>query len=598
MAVFYLDVDDEITTAVARLRSSPDYRVALVLPAGSHVATSRINFRLLAREAQNHQRRLAVVTPEAPVRAIAVAAGLPAYGTVGEYEAALADELAASRGGAGRYADEAARSEAGSRDAVSPTPPAPERAADVERGGPPGSPLGAPPGAREPERPPAAEVEGAAESSTTGPPLAGAGAGAGTGQATTRGRSAGALPVVKGEARPTARRGPSRRVLALVVAVLVLAAAAGVGAYYVLPAATITVTPVAQAVGPITLTVTADPSVTSVDTAGGVVPATSVSVPLSAQASFPATGVKVTLTSATGTVVFTSNNTVDAVSIPAGTTVSTSSGIQFETTASVTVPKATISGTTITAGQASAPVKAATAGPGGNVPAGAITVVPTALATLLVPADRPAVDNPDPTSGGKRTETKEVSQQDYAGALKSLTTQLGQQLPAAPASPSTAPAGLTLVKGTASLGSVTADQPASAVVRKPENAFTLAASASAIVLGIDEQQVSSLAQARLEAAVTPGDQLFGDSVKVTVGTPAATSGQVTVPVKASAEEWRPVVAAELLPKVKGRPVSEARSILAPYGVVKIQTWPGWVDTIPSLDARVDLVVTAPQRTTP
>ena len=51
MTIVYLDVDDEITSAAARIRTAEEVDVALVLPAGSRIATSRINFRLLAREA-------------------------------------------------------------------------------------------------------------------------------------------------------------------------------------------------------------------------------------------------------------------------------------------------------------------------------------------------------------------------------------------------------------------------------------------------------------------------------------------------------------------------------------------------------------------
>ena len=49
--ILYVDVDDEITSAAARIRRSEGSRVVLVFPYGSKVATSRINFRLLAREA-------------------------------------------------------------------------------------------------------------------------------------------------------------------------------------------------------------------------------------------------------------------------------------------------------------------------------------------------------------------------------------------------------------------------------------------------------------------------------------------------------------------------------------------------------------------
>ena len=42
MATFYLDIDDEITSAAARIRGTQDLVVVLVLPAGSRIATSRI----------------------------------------------------------------------------------------------------------------------------------------------------------------------------------------------------------------------------------------------------------------------------------------------------------------------------------------------------------------------------------------------------------------------------------------------------------------------------------------------------------------------------------------------------------------------------
>ena len=105
MGVIFLDQDDEITTAITRLRASEDIKVALVLPAGSRLGTSRINFRLLAREAQELPRQASIVTTEAGVRAIAVSAGLPAYASVAEYEAAAEEAAgAAAAAGAGAVA--------------------------------------------------------------------------------------------------------------------------------------------------------------------------------------------------------------------------------------------------------------------------------------------------------------------------------------------------------------------------------------------------------------------------------------------------------------------------------------------------------------
>ena len=88
-AIIYLDVDDEITSAAARLRSADDRRVVLVVPGGSRLATSRINFRLLAREAQTRGRRMWIVAADGATRALAASAGLPVYASVVEYEEAM-----------------------------------------------------------------------------------------------------------------------------------------------------------------------------------------------------------------------------------------------------------------------------------------------------------------------------------------------------------------------------------------------------------------------------------------------------------------------------------------------------------------------------
>src|SRR6186713_598969 len=90
--VIYLDIDDEITSAAARIRSAEPRRVAVVLPYGSRVATSRINFRLLARDAMSHEKRLSIVAGDAATRALAASAGLPVFATVAEYESSLGTE--------------------------------------------------------------------------------------------------------------------------------------------------------------------------------------------------------------------------------------------------------------------------------------------------------------------------------------------------------------------------------------------------------------------------------------------------------------------------------------------------------------------------
>ena len=98
--IVYLDVDDEITSAAQRIRSSTATQVALVVPYGSRIATSRMNFRLLSREAIVSNRRLSIVSGDAASRALAASAGLPVFASVSEYEDAM--EASGGPGGAAR----------------------------------------------------------------------------------------------------------------------------------------------------------------------------------------------------------------------------------------------------------------------------------------------------------------------------------------------------------------------------------------------------------------------------------------------------------------------------------------------------------------
>src|SRR5687767_12255190 len=86
----YLEPDDEITGAIARLRAVTDGEAVIIVPAGSRIATSRINFKLLAREANERRLNVVAVSDEPAVRALAISAGLPAYDSLAGAEQALA----------------------------------------------------------------------------------------------------------------------------------------------------------------------------------------------------------------------------------------------------------------------------------------------------------------------------------------------------------------------------------------------------------------------------------------------------------------------------------------------------------------------------
>ena len=145
--IIYLDIDDEITSAAARIRSTEGSRVAVVLPYGSRVATSRINFRLLARDALTNGKRLSIVAGDGATRALAASAGLPIFATVGEYESSLAEDRSGTEAEAGAVAAAAAsgvasgdaepvadRSDADGPDAVRPDGDGPDAAAVNDEG--------------------------------------------------------------------------------------------------------------------------------------------------------------------------------------------------------------------------------------------------------------------------------------------------------------------------------------------------------------------------------------------------------------------------------------------------------------------------------
>ena len=78
MPTIYFEQDDEITTAISRLRAATGPDAIAVVPPGSRIATSRINFKLLAREAAERHMNIVAVSDEAQVRVLAISAGLPA----------------------------------------------------------------------------------------------------------------------------------------------------------------------------------------------------------------------------------------------------------------------------------------------------------------------------------------------------------------------------------------------------------------------------------------------------------------------------------------------------------------------------------------
>lgn len=558
MATIYVDPEDEITGAIARLRSAPDRQAVMVLPAGSRIATSRINFRLLAREASERGIDLVVVSDHPEARALAISAGVPAYDTVAAADGALAqfraqDVELATRTGRRRGEGALLPSDA-TRIMATPTTDRPAREATA--------PLAL----------------------DSGPDAGAAPAAGGTRTARAAGHDVATAEAARERVMARRRRRPRVLPLLIVAALLLVAAGVGYGAYLLLPTATVTLRPDVTTVGPLDISITADPDVAVPDPAAAVVPAQRLSVTVSVAGTFAASGSRVSQSRASGTVRFRSENTVFEVPIPVGTRVSTADGLQFETTRAVTLPRASFATGPTTV---EAPIRALRGGPRGNVDAGAITRVPNSLSAALV-----TVRNPEPTSGGRRDEVPVVTQEDYDAAVAALTAELPAEVDRALADPAVTPRGLTLFPVSAEVGDPVPEPPADEIVDAEGEQFTLALDAPVSALAVNEALVDELAQEQASARLPPGASVLDVSTERSSG--IVIGSAVAYRVHVSAQAYRPPDRDAIVARLRGVSVSEATAIMAEYGTAELTVWPEFIDRLPDQPARISLIVLPPQ----
>ncbi len=599
-AIIYLDVDDEITSAAARIRTLEDDRIALVLPLGSRLATSRINFRLLAREAEARGKRVEVVTNDASARALAASAGLPTHLSVAAYEAG----------------PEGAGAEGAGPEGGGPAARPPGTADGAEGDGSAGSADGSGGGPRRGHRDAATTHDAAA--APDGPATRGAAGtadwtGAAGGSAPPRPRPGAAIddsptvaiPVLRPPAerrapvpqvgrRPARPRGP---IIAAAVFFVALLAAFGVAGFTLLPSAEIVLVPASGTLGPVELNVTAQTGVTQPDLANLLVPATRFTFDVEAADTFPATGVKVTETAAGGEVTFSSLNTGSSNKIAKGGIVKTELGIEFRTLAEITLPAAEIGIVdgkfVVIPSTGKVQIEAVTSGPSGNVAANTIVVVPKGENP-----QRTTVTNETATSGGAHTETLQVQQADIDAALSSLDGMLVAAFDEQIVKRSQVPEGTTLFPETKSLGASTPSVDPATLVGTDADTFDLGATAQGTVVGVDPGPVATLAEARIRNRVDAGFRLVEGSIQITPGEPVATGSVVTFPVTVAASEIRVVDGPALLARVRGLGLPQARTVLGAYGRVTITVWPDWVTTVPTMEGRASLTVEAPASPSP
>jgi hypothetical protein len=574
--IVYLDVDDEITSAAQRIRSATGTKVALVVPYGSRIATSRMNFRLLSREALVSNKRLSIISGDAGSRSLAASAGLPVFGSVAEYESSLSvpravdpADAAASDATAAVVVPPVTSALAASETLVTPAAES-ETAADAVSGRGRKS--------QRPKRPVSDETTTLPVIAPVAPAVGGA-----AGRAAFEGR-----PEPTNE--PDASLPPllGGRIKAPVVAALGLLAlalvVAGVAGYLFLPSATVAIEPRRDIVGPILITVSADPEATAVDPVNGVVPADRIDVPVEATRTFTTAGTHVEESSARGSVTFTNYDTSSGVSIPTGSLVSTEGGTRFRTQRTVVLQPAGIIPFAPTSGAVQ--VVAVKTGEGGNVPANTIRVVPQGQNPDLL-----KVNNPGETNGGTHTETPEIKPGEVDKALAALQKDLQATFDEAIASGAHAPEGTTLFPETALLGPATPNIDTATLVGKADPTFDLTLTAQGTVIAVDPSPVQSIAESQLASKVKANHRLVAGSVDIDVGEgTVGEDGQVTFQATARATEVAIVDAAAIPGLIKGKTSVEAKAALVEYGDATVTLWPDWVSTVTSMDARLTVTI--------
>jgi hypothetical protein len=378
-------------------------------------------------------------------------------------------------------------------------------------------------------------------------------------------------------------RTPLLALVALVALALVVLA---VGAWLLVPAATIAVTPKREPIS-VNLSVSADPAATSIDPSTATIPAVTVDIPVQVSQTFTTTGVHVEQTTATGSVTFTNYDPTSSNTISSGSIVSTEGGIRFRTLASVTVPKASFTppSTTVPSSR-SVGIEAVRPGTSGNVPANAIRVVPAGESPLFL-----QVSNPQPTSGGSRTETPVVTTTEVAKAVAELQAKVETQFHAAVAAGEGAPEGSTVFPETAVLGASTPAPDPKTLVGQAVSSYDLSLSASGSVIAVDPTPVRQIAEQQLMTKVGADHRLVDGSTQVEVGDgTVGEDGSVSFPAHATADRVLVVDATQLRALVKGKTRAEALAALAPFGSATVSLWPDWVTTVTAIDGRLALTV--------
>ena len=348
--------------------------------------------------------------------------------------------------------------------------------------------------------------------------------------------------------------------------------------FLLLPHATVVV-PLASQPLEVTLELFADPRIGAPDAATGRVPARRVEVTLQRRVEQP-TQVRESIPdrAARGMVSF-QNQSETAVTIPAGTVVSTSTAppIRFRTLNSVRLPPR--AGSTV-----QVLIRAEEPGPEGNVPAFAIDTLDPRLGVAV------AVVNERPTEGGTTREIGIVTAEERARVRDALLAQLRRE--ALDVLETQLQPGENLVADTAQVRVIEEryGQEIGAQSDVIEVELTIRATALAVAMA----QAQELATSVLRDRVPTDYALDDDTLQARVMAVAAEGDGVRLQVTASATAWAEVTKRDVRNAVRGQRADEAIAILEREFELadrpEIRASRLWLGRMPWLPLRIDVIL--------
>ena len=358
--IIYIDVEDDITSIIGKVKDSAEKIVALVPPKRIGVLQSAVNLRLLQRTASQHSKHIVIITGNQALSGLAAAASIPVARNL-QSKPEIA-EIAALEIDDGEDIIDGSQLPVGdhAKQDTDPAVLADKKEADLIKG---------------------VDVDRESSAAT---PVAGA----------KKNR-----PKSKKSKVPNFNNFRKRLVIIIVAAVLLIGGL--VWAFVFAPAATIVIT-----------ARTTEASVNDVATFGdetnaerGVIQAASHELEDDVEVDFDATGEKDVGEYATGAVQFRSTQfSSEGVVIPSGTVLTSSSGKQYETSESVTMVRSGVVATATTG------IKAIERGAGSNGATGSVTGAPDGISARIT----------DATSGGTDKTVKIVTAADVQSAKEKL----------------------------------------------------------------------------------------------------------------------------------------------------------------------------------